>query len=131
ARAYGMFGHVQNSEALSAANRNLSNNLNVKRTPVGKLAAGAYAELAYDLFQFTPRQEEQQCYLFGRAEWYDSMLRTEGTISDNPRYERRVWTAGLNYFPHPSIVLKGQYAWRTLGSGERENTLALGFGFDF
>ena len=131
ARTYGMWGYIQNSEALSAANRNLSNNLNVKRTPVGKTAGGAYAEAAYDLLHLMPRQCEQQLYLFGRAEWYDSMLSTEGTVSDNPRYERKIITAGLNYFPSPTVVLKAHYALRKLGSGEQENTFAMGLGFDF
>lgn len=131
ARAYGMYGYVQNSQALSAANRNLSNNLNVKRTPVGKAAAGAYAELGYDVMPVLKKESRHQLYLFGRAEWYDSMFRTEGNVSDNPRYERQVLTLGLNYFPHPQIVFKTHYAWRNLGSGEQENTFVLGFGFDF
>ncbi len=131
ARAYGMVGHIQNSEALSNANRNLSNNLNVKRTPVGKMAGGAYTEVAYDLLNFTAKKEKQQLYLFGRAEWYDSMLQTEGTVTDNPRYERKVYTVGFNYYPYPTVVFKTHYAWRALGSGEQENTFALGFGFDF
>ncbi|MCB9272836.1 MAG: autotransporter outer membrane beta-barrel domain-containing protein [Lewinellaceae bacterium] len=131
ARAYGMWGHIQNSEALSAANRNLSNNLDVKRTPVGKAAAGAYVEAAYDLLHLLFKERARQCYLFGRAEWYDSMFRTEGAVSDNPRYERKALTAGANYFPHPNIVLKAHYTWRELGSGERENTIAAGLGFDF
>ncbi|MFT4568110.1 MAG: hypothetical protein ACI9FN_003079, partial [Saprospiraceae bacterium] len=87
-KAYGMIGHVQNSEVLSTANRNLSNNLDVKRTPVGKIAGGAYVETAYDIFNLIDSREGQKCYVFGRAEWFDSMLQTEGTVSDNPRYER-------------------------------------------
>ncbi|MBK8504822.1 MAG: autotransporter outer membrane beta-barrel domain-containing protein [Saprospiraceae bacterium] len=130
-RAYGMLGHIQNSEALSNANRNLSNNLDVKRTPVGNMAGGSSAEIAYDVLQLTPKTENQQFYLFGKAEWYDSMLQTEGTVSDNPRYERQVFTIGINYFPVFTIVFKTHYAWRNLGSGEQENTFALGFGFDF
>lgn len=131
ARAYGMAGHIQNSEALSTANRNLSNNLDVKRTPVGKMALGGYAEGAFDLLSFAKKPLSHQFYLFGRAEWYDSMFRTEGTVSDNPRYQRFVATGGVNYFPHPKIVIKSHYAWRKLGSGEQENTFALGVGFDF
>ncbi|GIV35616.1 MAG: hypothetical protein KatS3mg031_3151 [Chitinophagales bacterium] len=130
ARAYGVWGHLQNSEALSEANRNLSNNLGVKRTPVGAEAAGAYIEYAYDIF-FPLGIQDKQLYLFSRAEWYDSMFKTEGNISDNPRYERKVLTAGINYFPLPTVVLKAHYAWRILGSGEHENTFAAGLGFDF
>lgn len=131
ARAYGMFGYLQNSEALSVANRNLSNNLNVKRTPVGETAMGAYAEVAYDLLHLFAKDAKQQFYLFGRGEFYDSMFGVQGQISDNPRYERSVATVGFNYFPIPKIVLKTHYAWRALGSGEQENTFVLGMGFDF
>ncbi len=131
ARAYAMYGYVQNSDALSAANRNLSNNLNVKRTPVAETAAGAYAELAYDFLPLLKKTATHQLYLFGRAEWYDAMLSTVGNVSDNPRYERQVLTLGLNYFPLPTVVFKTHYAWRSLGSGEREDTFALGMGFDF
>jgi len=131
ARAYGMLGNIQNSDALSAANRNLSNNLGVKRTPVAKMAGGAYAELAYDLLALSTKTREQQFYIFGRGEWYDSMLQTEGNISDNPRYEKTILTAGFNYFPIPTIVFKSHYAWRKLGSDEQENTFAIGMGFNF
>lgn len=131
ARAYGMYGFLQNSGPLSNANRNLSNNLNVKRTPVAESAAGAYLEAAYDILPLFQPTASQQFYLFGRAEWYDSMYRTEGNISDNPRYARQILTVGVNYFPHPNVVLKSHFAWRKLGSGEQENTFALGLGFDF
>ncbi|HEY3386635.1 MAG TPA: hypothetical protein VGK46_09005 [Saprospiraceae bacterium] len=131
ARAYGMLGHLQNSEALSTANRNLSNNLDVKRTPVAEMAGGAYAEGAYDILNLTSKEEKTQLYIFGRYEWYDSMLKTVGTVSDNPRYERNVWTAGINYFPVPKVVLKAHYAGSSLGSGEQDNTFAMGIGFDF
>lgn len=130
-RAYGMLGNIQNSEALTTANRNLSNNLRVKRTPVAKMAGGTYAELAYDLLNFTSKKEPQQFYLFGRTEWYDSMLQTEGTVSDNPRYNRKVLTTGFNYFPIPTVALKAHYSWSLLGSGEQDNTFAMGLGFDF
>jgi len=130
-KAYGMLGHVQNSEALSSANRNLSNNLDVKRTPVAKMAGGAYIEAAYDIFNLIKSKEHQKLYMFTRAEWFDSMLQTEGTVSDNPRYERQIVTLGVNYFPVDQIVFKMHYAWRSLGSEETDKTLAIGIGFDF
>lgn len=131
ARAFGMIGHLQNSEALSTANRNLSNNLDVKRTPVAEMAGGAYVEGAYDLLNLTTREEQTRLFFFGRLEWYDSMLKTVGTVSDNPRYERWVYTAGVNVFPIDQVVLKIHYAIADLGSGEQDNTFALGLGFDF
>ncbi|HNV98963.1 MAG TPA: hypothetical protein PKL06_06335 [Chitinophagales bacterium] len=128
--AYGMMGHVQNSEALSEANRNLSNNLGVKRTPVGKAAAGAYIEAGYDVLH-PLAQTEWQCFVFGRFDWYDTMFQTAGEVSDNPRYARTVYTAGINVLPIEEIALKAHYAYRTLGSGETENTFLIGLGFEF
>jgi hypothetical protein len=126
-----MAGNIQNSDHLSTANRNLSNNLDVKRTPVGKMAAGGYLEAGYDLLSVFAQGCDAKGYLFGRAEWYDAMYRTEGNVSDNPRYERQVFTLGLNYFPHEDIVLKAHFAWSALGSDEHENTFAFGLGFEF
>jgi len=129
ATALVMGGYVQNSEALSEANRNLSNNLGVKRTPVGAAAAGAYAEAGFDVLHF--RNKIPQCYVFARYDWYDTMFRTEGEVTDNPRYARTVYTAGINYLPIKNIAIKSHYALRMLGSGEQENTFLLGFGFEF
>ncbi|MCB0640077.1 MAG: outer membrane beta-barrel protein [Phaeodactylibacter sp.] len=133
ARAYAMYGHLSNSEAISDLNRNLSNNLNVKRTPVAEAALGAFAEVAYDLLSLKKdrRRPDQECYLFGRYDYYDSMYQTSGDIFDNPRWQRSVITGGVNYFPHPQVVLKAQYSTRALGSDETENTFSTGIGFKF
>jgi hypothetical protein len=130
ARLYGMIGNIQNSDAISTANRNLSNNLNVKRTPIGKMASGYYGELAYDIMHHMGFRN-QKLYLFYRYEWYDSMFRTEGNVSDNPRYERKINTFGINFFPHQRVVFKSHIALRKLGTGEVENTFCTGIGFDF
>lgn len=127
----GMFGHIQNSEQLSAANRKLSNQLNVKRTPVGKMAAGAYIEAGYDVLSLAKKTSKQELYPFVRLEWYDSMFKTQGKIFDNPRYNKQVYTVGINYLPIKYIVIKSSYAYRLLGTQQKENTFALGLGFNF
>lgn len=129
---YFMTAYLQNSEKLSAANRNLSNNLGVKRTPVGKIAMGSYLEAGYNFLSFIQKKEiKQKLFLFGRFDYYDSMFRTEGNITDNPRYERFVYTGGLNYMPINNIVIKTHFSHKTLGSKETENTFLLGLGFNF
>ena len=131
-RAMGLFGHLQNSDLVSEANRNLSNNLNVKRTPVGSAALSYYGQVAYDIGTLTNLKDRLD--LFGRYEFYDSMYRTvEGTISDTPRWERTAYTAGLNYKPIDQIVFKAQYTHRQLGISENniENTFSAGIGFEF
>lgn len=131
-RAMVLYGHLQNSEKISEANRNLSNNLNVKRTPVGSDVLGIFVETGYDVLAFT-KIKDKQLYIFGRYDFYDTMYKVSSGIFKNPRWERSEVTFGLNYFPHPDVVIKSHYAIRTLGiaSDNIENTFLLGLGFTF
>ena len=128
-----VFGHLQNSEAVSTANRNLSNALNVKRTPVGKTALGWSAELAFELFDVLKKHPDGELNLFARADYFDSMASTEGQIFNNPRWERYVFTGGLNYQPVPQLILKTQFSVEKLGISTQkwQRTFSLGFGFHF
>ncbi len=127
------YGTLSNSEAISELNRNLSNNLDVKRTPVAAASFGAFAEIGYDLLSLNKKRitTDKKFYVFGRYDYYDSMFETKGNMFNNPRWARSVITGGINYFPHPQVVLKAQYANRTLGTDQTENTFSTGVGFAF
>lgn len=136
ARALVLYGHLQNSAAVSAANRNLSNNLNVKRTPVASSSLAWFGEIGYDLLSLArgpAGPADPRLDAFVRYDWYDTMFRVEEGIFDNPRWERHVVTAGLNWRLVRGFVVKGQYSHRTVGlaTANREDTIALGFGFTF
>ena len=141
-----LWGSLENADRLSKVNRTLSNNLNVKRTPIGSSALGYYIEAGYDILSFfrhasnsaedsdlkdTP--PKQVLDIFARYDYYDTMASVEGIIFDNPRWERRTWTFGINYHVHPKIVFKTHYSLRRLATTDKnmENTLALGFGFQY
>ncbi len=130
-----LYGTLENSDLVSKANRNLSNNLNVKRTPVGRRAFGGYLEVGYNLLAFfkSSLNTETVFDLFVRYDNYDTMADVEGEIFDNPRWERQTWTFGANYHPHPQLVFKGHYSARRLGTevDNKENIFALGFGFQY
>ena len=132
ARGEFLYGALQNSGAVSKANRNLSNNLNVKRTPVGSAAMGWYAEAGYDLMPLLD-SASTPVELFGRYEFYDSMYKVDPEIFDNPRWQRSVATVGVNYKPIPALVIKAAYSRRILGtpSDNREETFGLGMGVEF
>lgn len=123
ARALLLFGHLQNADLVSAANRNLSNNLNVKRTPVGSEALAWFVEAGVNVLS-----EHTPLFAYGRYDWYDTMYRVTGDVFDNPRWARQTVTAGLNWFPDPHFIVKASFAHRTLGlsSGNREETVSLG-----
>ncbi len=141
-----LWGSLENADRLSRVNRTLSNNLNVKRTPIGSSALGYYIEAGYDVLSFFRRpndkaeHQDQKSILsntvldvFARYDYYDTMASVEGIIFDNPRWERTTWTFGINYHVHPKVVFKSHYALRRLATKDknRENTFALGFGFQY
>ena len=137
AKALILYGRLSNAKDISDANRNLSNNLNVKRTPVGSSVLGAYCEIGTDLLNIlhpgraTVHQDKMM--LYGRVDYYDTMYTTEGNIFNNPRWERQVWGIGLNYQPIKELIIKTYYSSRKFGIPQRnlENTFTLGFGFAF
>ena len=134
-RAQGMYlyGHLQNAALVSQRNRTLSNNLDVLRTPVASAAYALYAEVGYDILPFFPSRKEDQCHLFFRYDAYDTMAETPPNFFDNPRFNRRVYTLGLNYTMGHAVVLKGDYAMRRLGAANfnGENTASFALGFQF
>ncbi len=128
-----LYGTLSHADLVTKANKNLSNNLNVKRTPVASAALSWSAEAGYNLLPLFSRTEAHQLFLFGKTEFYDSMYEVTGIVSDNPRFERTTHTAGVHYLYLPGISLKAQYSDRTLGlsSLNREKTVSLGLGFEF
>lgn len=133
-----LWGTLENADQLSKVNRSLSNNLNVKRTPIGSSALGGYIEAGYDILSFFKQGDKDNpsdnvLEVFGRYDYYDTMASVEGIIFDNPRWERTTWTFGVNYHVNPKIVFKSHYALRRLATTDqnRENTFSLGFGFQY
>ncbi|SFZ89576.1 hypothetical protein SAMN05428642_101414 [Flaviramulus basaltis] len=140
----GLYGNLENSNIVSVRNANLSNNLGVKRTPVGKNALGFSAELGYNILPLIKADTKQMLYPFMRYDYYDTMQDVEGDIIDNPRWERSTITGGFNWFVHPQIVVKAQYSDRRLGSEnynqstlqftgkkQHDRTFSTGIGFKF
>jgi hypothetical protein len=132
ARGLFLYGWLQNSAAVSNANA-----LSVAGTPVGSAAMGWSLEAGYDMLRLveaaTRSPGADGLDLFGRYEFYDSMHRVAAGISDDPRWERRQWTVGLNYRIRDHLVFKGQYADRTLGLAQNnhERTVSAGIGAQF
>ena len=131
-----LYGHLSNADLVSAANRRLSNNLNVKRSPVAKEALAWYLEAGVDLFQFIPNKPAILGHGF---DWFvrydnnDTMHETSGLIFDNPRWERETWTTGFNYSLIKGVTIKGQYSHRNLNipTENDENTYSLGVATEF
>lgn len=130
-----IYGTLQNADKVSYANRNLSNNLNVKRTPVGSSALGYSFDAGLEIYDLMPMLGMQhpngELVVFGRYDFYDTMNSVTGDVYDNPRWERKTTTIGINYKPISQIVFKAQYAMRKISIQEKNNekTFSLGAGF--
>ena len=139
-----LWGNLENSNIVSSKNASLSNNLGVKRTPVGKNTLGFSFEGGYEILHFFKEGLTQKIYPFVRYDYYDTMHEVEGNVVKKPRWERSAIMGGVNYFVHPNVVLKAHYQSRTLssenydlatltytGKKQKENTFSAGIGFTF
>jgi hypothetical protein len=138
----GFYGSLSNSEALTKQNRNLSNNLNVKRTPVGASAVFGYLETGLTLFgeqAIFKKCQKHETIFYGRYDYYDTMNSTEGVVFNNPRWARSSYTLGLVYKLINDVHFKTQYSIRNVGApaptslngGTTEKTFIAGFAFEF
>lgn len=111
-----LYGDLENSNIVTKKNSSLSNNLGVKRTPVGKTVIGFSCEAGYEVLHFINPQTKQKVYPFMRYDYYDTMHSVEGTVIDNPRWERSAITGGFNWFIIKQVIFKAHYSDRRLGS---------------
>lgn len=131
-RSLVLFGTLTHADEVSEANRNLSNNLNAKRTPVGSASRGYYLEAGYNILSFFPA-EKSILNVFSGFYYYDTMAAVTGDVFDNPRWQRNEIRAGLQYIFNNQVSAKADYAHRWLGIPEDniEDTYTIGFGFQF
>lgn len=126
------YGNLQNADIVSDANRNLSNNLNVKRTPVGSTALGYFAEAAFDILSLTS-VKKSKLDIFAGYYYYDTMHKITGDVFDNPRWERSEIRTGLSYIWNEHIALKSDATFRTLNipTSNKEITYTTALAFQF
>ncbi|MBC8048278.1 MAG: hypothetical protein H7Y00_15870 [Fimbriimonadaceae bacterium] len=127
-----LIGNLQNADIISDANRNLSNNLNVKRTPVASGAIGYLIELAYDIFSLMHIQNNT-LDVFAGYYYYDSMYNTTGDVFNNPRWERNEIRTGISYVWNKHIAIKSDVTFRTIGIPDmnKETTYTTALAFQF
>ena len=133
-RAEMIQGTVENSDLITAANRNAVNQdvRGISATPVGHAAESYFVEAGYDLLSFFGKRTDR-LDVFARYDAYNTMAEVEGSIQANPRYDRSAYTAGLNYKLRPDIVFKAEYS-RLENEAEIANEadmFALGLGVEF
>ncbi|MBD5224680.1 MAG: hypothetical protein HDS68_01765 [Bacteroidales bacterium] len=110
-RGYFDYGHLSDSHHISDFNIHMSKNTTSKRQEIASDAIAAGVEAGYDIFSFIPRMsaENQRFYIFGRYDYYDSMYRMEHGTPLGWCGRQRI-AAGVNWYPLPQIVVKGEYS---------------------
>ncbi len=101
-----IYGHLSNSDRITAYNKKMRNDSPSPKTNVASDAISAGVEAGYDIFA-PIKVRKQKFYLFARYDFYDSMLRTAGGILRYDWCGRHRVAAGVNYYPIPQIVVKG------------------------
>ncbi len=112
ARGHFDYGHLSDSKHISSFNMNMPSKSPSKKQRVASDAIATGIEAGYDFFSLSPRLRaaNQRLYLFGRYDYYDSMYKMQGGDLDYDWCARQRVAVGLNYYPIPQVVIKGEYA---------------------
>ena len=109
---------MSDADQITAFNKNFPTHVGQdgspsKHQPVASDAATAGGEIGYNIFGHISRfaDENQKLILFGRYEWYDSMLKGTNAAAYEWCGKQRI-ALGVNYFPLPEIVVKAEYSER-------------------
>lgn len=105
------YGHLTDSELITKFNMSMRNDSVSPKQSVASDALATGVEVGYNFFGLSPKLSaaDQQLWLFGRYEYYDSMFKTEGTIQDTKWCARQRFVVGVNYHPMRDIVVKAEY----------------------
>ncbi len=89
---------------------------------------GWYAEAAYHIW----KKGEQSFAPFVRFEKWDTHADVPNNVTRNNDNKNDIWTIGANYYPHPQIVIKGDYQNFDQPDGNKgDKRLNLGLGYMF
>ncbi len=131
-RGNATYGHLSDASTISDAKRNLtSNNAPYQKTDVGSNAFSLGVEAGYDIFAHIAKlhEDDQKFYLFGRYDYYNSYAAGVKKSQYGYTLKNRV-AVGINYYPLPQIVIKGEYSHRGLKSFyNNEPSVSIGIAY--
>ena len=109
-----------NSLGVSQANVKLSNKSPYSRlAPVAKNAVSYAAEAGINIRSvFGGNKKIPVIYPFARYEYYNPQEKGEKGQTMEKRCQVSMWTAGLNWYALPNLVIKADYATRQIGTNK-------------
>lgn len=132
ARANVFYGHLGDSYTISRTNRNMPSASPSPRTDVASDVLSWYVEAGYDVLSLFNRRSRDvsKLYLYAHYGFYDSMYKTVSRITPKEWCEKRIYSAGLNYFPLRGLVIKAEYRMRQMKSPyNHEPSVSVGIGY--
>jgi hypothetical protein len=122
----GLFAYSRLSDA-----GDLNRVLGVARDePIADTMLGGYAEVAYDVWPWLAGGDKR-LEPFLRIEYVDTQYDVPSGFSPNRENAYWLYTPGINFYPHPNVVLKLEYRNFHTRAGGRPDELAVGIGFAF
>lgn len=117
ARASVVYGNLGNSAAVNDRNGRLPGASPYSRlTPVGKNALAYGAEVGFNLAAISGVKKFPVIYPFARYEYYNPQQSVAKPYTSDDRLQVSKWTAGLNWFALPNLVVKADYCTRQIGT---------------
>lgn len=138
ARANIVYGYLGNSEAVNARNGRLSNNSPYSRlTPVAKNTLSYSAEVGFNLGNVFRISGCPTIYPFAKYEYFNPQERIVKPYTADSRLQTSKWTAGINWYALPNLVVKADYSTRQIGTSKvfgtgpykSENEFAIGIAY--
>ena len=119
ARANFMWGSLTNSDRVSSVNTKLSNQSPYTRVvPVAHKAVSYGAEVGLNLAGIFRGVNVPAIYPFARYDYYNPQKQCEGLYIEDHRCEVSKWTAGVNWYALPNLVIKADYSTRQIGTSK-------------
>jgi len=107
------YGHLSDADLISSHNlsQNHSTSSPYPHTRVGEAAYALGLEAGVNVL--ANRHDNRKLFVFGRFDCYDSYV-PHSKLDDIPWCERKVLSAGVNYYPLPEIAIKAEGGVRML-----------------
>jgi len=96
--------------------------------PVARKMVGGYAEIAYDVMPWLRPGAEQELSPFFRYEYVDTQADVPGGLARDRSQPRRLLVPGIQFKPHPNVVLKLDYRNIDTWAGDGSDEISVGFG---
>jgi hypothetical protein len=92
---------------------------------------GAYVEFAYDVLPLFMPDTTMSLEPFYRYEYIDTQRDVASGFIRNRNEERNIHVMGLQFKPHPQVVIKTDFRDTNAAMGKLSDEWSLGFGFIF